>query len=78
MMEPWSAGAHRPGLSAETDAWLRELLIDCDKSPRLTSWERVFVGDIGLRHAQFDVGLMISDPQMTILKKIEEKIHACG
>jgi hypothetical protein len=70
MTEPWSA--------AQMDAWLKELVTDCDKSPRLSSWDRVFIAEIGLRHVQFGVAMEITDKQMTQLRRIEEKIHACG
>jgi hypothetical protein len=78
MTEPWSAGARRPGLSLKTDAWLKELVTDCDKSHRLSSWDRVFIADVALRHVQFGVGMEITDKQMQELRRIEEKIHACG
>jgi len=67
-----------PELSPEMMAWLRELLTDCRKSPRVTGWTADFVGDIRLRFDRFGSRLRLSPKQMSLLQKIEEKIHAAG
>lgn len=58
--------------------WLRELLADCLQSSRLSDWERDFVHGQRLNLQRLGVAAVLSDKQMGVLRKIEEKIHAAG
>lgn len=65
-------------MSPATRRWLGELLADCDRSPRLSPWERQVTGDLACRLIERGEALDLSERQMTVLKRIEEKIHAAG
>ncbi len=65
-------------MSPEVQAWLKEFLADCAKSPRLSRWERDFVFNVGRRFDWFTSWLVITPKQMGILRRIEVKIHAVG
>jgi hypothetical protein len=68
----------RHALTTKQVAWLAELLGDCQKSPRLSTWEGSFVSDVRQRFAESGMTLALSDRQMETLRKIEERIHAAG
>lgn len=65
-------------LDSDTLRWIQELLADAEDSPRVTEWERSFLGDVLARLAERGQALWLSDRQMAVLKRIEEKIHAAG
>ena len=65
-------------LDDATLRWLQELLADAEDSPRVTAWERSFLGDVLTRLAEWGAGLSLSERQMAGLKRIEEKIHGIG
>lgn len=58
--------------------WLDGLLADCEASPRLTPWEMQFTGDVASRLIERGNTLDLSERQMQVLRRIEEKIHAAG
>ena len=57
-------------------AWVQEVLKDADACPRLTPWERSFVGSIREGVTRLGILAQFSEKQMAVLRKIEEKIYA--
>ena len=58
--------------------WLNEVLGDAEKSGRLTDWERDFIYSLWDLFGRYGAATTISSAQWTILRRIEEKIHAAG
>lgn len=58
--------------------WLRELLGDAAACPRLSSWEETFVEDMQRRLDASQSSISVSDKQMNVLTRIEEKVYAVG
>ena len=58
--------------------WLNEFLTDSEKSGRLTDWERDFIYSLWDRFGRYGAATTISDAQWTVLRRLEEKIHAAG
>jgi hypothetical protein len=73
-------GVVRPGdgVDANTLAWLREVLADALKSPRLTEWETQFCADMAARAVEQGLALRVSEKQQEALLRIERKIYAAG
>lgn len=65
-------------IDAKTLAWLKELLTDAAASPRLNGGERSFLDATKGRLDEWGGSLSISEAQMTVLTRIEGKIHAAG
>ena len=65
-------------IGPDTRKWLDELLADAADSARLTGWEGSFIGDVRDRLIEWGNALSISERQMEVLKRIEEKIYAAG
>ena len=57
-------------------AFLTELLKDAESCARLTQWEEEFLADMRARVLLFGSDSRISDPQWTVLRRIEAKVYA--
>ena len=58
--------------------WLNEILVDSEKSARLSAWERNFTEGLRRRFERHGTETLVSIAQMTTLRRIEEKIYAAG
>lgn len=58
--------------------WLCELISDAQASPRLNEFEAGFIDSIDRKLIRFGSAVTVTEPQMAVLRQIEEKIHAAG
>ena len=61
-----------------TLSWMREVLADALRSPRLTPWEVEFCTRITALAVAQGLGMSWTESQQQTLLRIEEKIYACG
>ena len=57
-------------------AWIKGVLTDAEKSPRLSTWEAGFVRNIREGTNLMGIHAQLSEKQLEILRKIKEKIYA--
>lgn len=57
---------------------LRELLVDADKSPRVTDFERAVLETIRRGLDTYGEDVEFSDKQWRIVREIERKVYAVG
>jgi hypothetical protein len=57
-------------------AWIKEVLTDAEKSPRLSTWEAGFVRNLREGTNRFGIHAELSEKQLDILRQIEAKIYA--
>jgi hypothetical protein len=65
-------------VDGQTMTWMREVLADALRSPRLTEWERAFCTRITALAIKQGAGMSWTENQQQTLLRIEEKIYACG
>ena len=63
-------------LDDKTFAWLTEILADAETCARLTPWEDEFVADMQARVLVHKEDIRLSDNQMAVLRRIEEKVYS--
>lgn len=55
--------------------WLKEILHDAESCARLTDWEENFLDDMRVKVMGYGSRTHVSERQMEVLKRIEEKIY---
>lgn len=56
--------------------WLKELLDDCEHTTRLSEWEVNFMDDMRSRLLQYGERIRVSEKQLQVLERIEQKMYA--
>jgi hypothetical protein len=54
---------------------LEELLADAETCARLSNWERQFLDDIRDRFAEYGTRIKLSEKQLDVLERIENKVY---
>ena len=56
----------------------REIVNDASASPRLSAWEKQFVANVSSKLEQYGIFIDLSEKQVEVLERIEQKIYATG